>query len=55
MDWFDFFMGICIGASLCEEEYENALAQNNREIYDKFDEDAYEQFLFEKRYMRDLK
>jgi hypothetical protein len=41
-----------IGAAICEDEYEDS---RRAEIYDDFDEDAYEQFLFEKRYMRDLK
>ena len=52
MDWLDFFFGMFVGAAICEDEYEDS---RRAEIYDDFDEDAYEQFLFEKRYMRDLK
>lgn len=49
MDWLDFFFGMCVGASICEDEYEDS---RRAEIYDDFDEDAYEQFLFEQKLRR---
>ena len=45
MDWLDFFFGMYIGAEICEAEYEEEL--RNR-YYNDFDEDAFEQYLFER-------
>lgn len=46
MDWLDFFFGMYIGAEICEAEYEEEL--RNR-YYNDFDEDAFEQYLFERK------
>ena len=52
MDWLDFFFGMWIGAEICEAEYKEE--QKNR-YYNDFDEDAYEQYLFEQKLRRRLK
>ena len=52
MDWLDFFFGMCIGAEICESEYEEEL--RNR-YYDDFDEDDFKQYLYEKKLKRSLK
>lgn len=50
MDWLDFFFGMCVAADICEAEYQEEL--RNR-YYNEFDEDAYEQYLFEQKMLRD--
>ena len=52
MDWMDFFFGMFVGASICDYEYE----ENRRTgYYDDFDEDDYEQYIFEQKLLKKLK
>lgn len=51
MDWLDFFFGMYIGAAICEEEYE----VRRRAVFDEFDEDELEQYLFERKLIRNYK
>ena len=46
-----FFFGMCIGAEICEAEYEE---YRNR-YYNDFDEYDFEQYLYEKKFQRSLK
>ena len=47
MDILTFLFGMCYGAELCDEY--------NERFEDEFDEDAYEQFLFEQKLIRKMK
>ena len=47
MDILTFLFGMCFGAELCDEY--------NERFEDEFDEDAYEQFLFEQKLIRKMK
>lgn len=49
MDWFDFFLGMWVAVDICEAEYQDEL----RNYQNEFDEDAYEQYLFEQKFLRD--
>ena len=52
MDWLDFFFGMCIGAEICEAEYEE---ERRNRYYDDFDEDDFEQYLYEKKLQKRLR
>lgn len=49
MDWIDFFFGMCIGAEICESEYEE---EHRNRYYNDFDEYDFEQCLYEKKLQR---
>lgn len=52
MDWMDFFFGMLVGVELCEDEREEFEQRNSR----SFDyEDEFEQYLFERKFIGNLK
>ena len=52
MDWMDFFFGMLVGVELCEDEMEE-FEQRNSHSNDY--EDEFEQYLYERKFLRSLK
>ena len=53
MDWLDFLFGMCVGAAICEDEFEEEQRQRTRDY--EFDKDAFEQYLFAQKVVKKFK